>query len=110
MHFLMVLLFSGLARAQGLTPEQQQQLLNEVQQMKSRLNTLENKGSGGGLKKVNYQDQTSDTKSPPDGGQSQGAALSAEDQKKLMQDLETIKAKQADSQKILDKLDKEDEE
>lgn len=61
--------------------------------------------SAEGLKKVNYQNETSDTKSQssPEAG-----SLSAEDAKKMMADIEVIKKKQAEQQKALEELEKEE--
>lgn len=57
-----------------------------------------------GLKKVNYQDETSDKKE--EGGDS--ASLSAEESKKLTDNIDIIKLKQAEAQKALDDMDEDE--
>ena len=54
-----------------------------------------------GLKKVNFQDETSDKKEEND----TSAGLSAEEAQKLKADIEKVRAKQAESQKALDELE-----
>jgi hypothetical protein len=62
----------------------------------------ENKTTG--LKKVNYANETADIYNKGAGE----TALSPEQAKQLLKDIETIKARQAESQKILDELDKDE--
>ncbi len=57
-----------------------------------------------GLKKVNYQDETSDRKSEG----SDSASLSAEEAKKMTDNIDLIKKKQAESQKALDDMDEDE--
>ena len=57
------------------------------------------------LKKVNYQDSTSESQSPV----SEGPALSPEQIKKLQEDVATVKAKQNEAQKVLQEIDEEEE-
>lgn len=57
-----------------------------------------------GLKKVNYQDETSDKKD--EGASSPG--LSPEEAQKLTDNINALKAKQAESQKALDELDNDE--
>lgn len=57
-----------------------------------------------GLKKVNYQDETSDKKAEG----SDSAALSAEEAKKMTDNIDLIKKKQAESQKALDDMDEDE--
>lgn len=59
----------------------------------------------GGLKKVNYQNETSDSKSQVS---PESSGLSPEDAKKMMAEIEVIKQKQAEQQKALEELDKEE--
>lgn len=88
--------------AQELTPEQQRQLLKDVQALKAKVNALEGK-SASGLKKVNYENETSETKSTT----STGPSLSTEEQKKIMDEIGALKVKQEEAQKMLDELDQE---
>lgn len=60
-----------------------------------------------GLKKVNYQDQTAETQTSSVQGAEAPSGLSPEEAKKLLQDIDKIKANQLESQKILDELEKE---
>ena len=107
--FLPLILWLGTqALAQDLTPAQQQQMLNDLQEMKAKVQALESKGaSGGGLKKVNYEEETSDQKKTP--GEPEGATLSAEEQQKIMEQINGIKAKQLEANETLKELDKDDE-
>lgn len=57
-----------------------------------------------GLKKINYQDETSDKKDE----QNMGTALSPQETQKLLKDVEIIKLKQAEGQKALDELDNDE--
>jgi hypothetical protein len=57
------------------------------------------------LKKVNYQDATSESQSPV----SDEPALSPEQLKKLQDDVATVKAKQNEAQKVLQEIDEEEE-
>ena len=54
-----------------------------------------------GLKKVNFQDETSDSKEES----ATSAGLSPEEAHKLKADIEKVRARQAESQKALDELD-----
>ena len=105
-----LLLASSYSFAQNLTPEQQQQLLNDVAALKNKVNSLESKGGGStGLKKVNFENATSETKSAaPAAAPEAGPAMSAAEQAKLMEQIKVIKANQEDSKKLLEQLDKED--
>lgn len=110
--------------AQNLTAEEQRQMLQDMQAMKQKINQLEAKQgassaspAASGLKKVNYADETAEKKdngAPPatDGGlgAAAGASLSAEQQKKLLDDINVLKAKQEESRKVLEELEKEEEE
>ena len=58
------------------------------------------------LKKVNYQEATSESQSPV----SEKPALSPEQLKKLQDDVATVKAKQNEAQKVLEEIDEEEEE
>jgi hypothetical protein len=57
------------------------------------------------LKKVNYQEATSESQSPV----SEESALSPEQLKKLQDDVATVKAKQNEAQKVLQEIDEEEE-
>ena len=57
-----------------------------------------------GLKKVNFQDETSDKQDEGSGS----ATLSPEDSKKLTESIELIKKKQAESEKALIELDQDE--
>ena len=57
------------------------------------------------LKKVNYQETTSESQSPV----SEEPALSPEQLKKLQDDVATVKAKQNEAQKVLQEIDEEEE-
>lgn len=59
-----------------------------------------------GLKKVNYENETSDMNVQAVGKDTPG--LTPEQLEKVKKDIEAYKAKQAESQKALDELDKED--
>ena len=61
-----------------------------------------------GLKKVDYQNKTTETQTSPSNGSDALSGLSPEEQKKLLENIETIKAKQLESQKILEELDKDE--
>jgi hypothetical protein len=57
------------------------------------------------LKKVNYQEATSESQSPV----SEEPALSPEQLKKLQDDVATVKAKQNEAQKLLQEIEDEEE-
>ena len=57
-----------------------------------------------GLKKVNFQNETSDKQDEASGS----ATLSPEDSKKLTESIELIKKKQAESEKALIELDQDE--
>ncbi len=57
-----------------------------------------------GLKKVNFQNETSDKQDEGTGT----ATLSPEDSKKLTESIELIKKKQAESEKVLIELDQDE--
>ncbi len=109
---IFVLLMMGSALAQNLTPDQQKKMLDDMRVMKERLDQLEKNKAPvtSGLKTTNYKDATSETNSP--GGASPGEesapALTADQSKKLMDDIAVLKKNQADSQKILDEMENED--
>lgn len=106
--FLLIVLLSATSVfAQNLSPEQQQKLLNDVEQMKAQLNKLEKKPTGG-LKKVNYQNETSEKLSPSlSESATQSPTLTPEQSAELLKNIESIKSQQAESKKTLDELDKE---
>ncbi len=108
--FILIALFSMNSPAQNLSAEEQRKLVEDMRVMKEKMDKLESKqGSApSGLKKVNYQDETSEKKTEASPSAS-GASMTPEQTKKLMEDINSIKAKQAESQKILDELDKEDQ-
>lgn len=102
---LLVLIWVAQLQAQNLTPEEQRQLLNDVKDMKAKINKLEGKSEPTGLKRVNYENATSESK---EASTAPAASLSPEDSKKLMDDISAIKLKQIESQKILEELDKDE--
>jgi hypothetical protein len=106
---LILLLCANFSVAQNLTPEEQQKLLNDVQEMKAKMNSLESKETGG-LKKVNYQSETTEKTSTPTSGASPGveSALTPEQQKKLLEDLAVLKKRQEESKKALEQLDNDE--
>ena len=61
-----------------------------------------------GLKKVNYKELTVDSQPSTVEAGAGGTILSPEENKKLLEQIEVIKAKQAESQKILEELDKDE--
>lgn len=61
-----------------------------------------------GLKRVDYQNKTTETHSSTTASASGLSELSPEEQKKLLESIETLKAKQQESQKILHELDKDE--
>ncbi len=105
-----LIFFSFTAGAQNLSPEEQRQLLNDVKEMKEKVNKLEGqKSAPTGLKRVNYENETSEKKEDTStSGAAPSASLSEADSKKLQEELEIIKRKQAESQKILDQMDKDE--
>lgn len=60
-----------------------------------------------GLKKINYENQTSETKSQ-ESAATASPSLSKEQTDQLMKELEVLKKRQEESQKILDDLEKEE--
>jgi hypothetical protein len=98
--------------AQNLSPEEQRQMVEDMKLMKEKMNRLENKSAPAtGLKTVNYKDETAEKSksgSQAEAPSAAGASLTAEQTKKLLEDINTIKANQDESQKILDELEKED--
>ncbi len=60
-----------------------------------------------GLKKVDYNNATVETHQGST-EHTQDSGLSPEDQKKLMEQVESIRKKQEESQKLLDELEKEE--
>lgn len=61
-----------------------------------------------GLKKVNYKNETSDKMEVQPVGKDT-PSLTPEQLEKVKKDIEAYKARQAESQKVLDELDKEDQ-
>jgi len=96
---LLVMLSANFGYSQNLSSEEQKKILNDLREMKEKINRLENK-SPSGLKKTNYANETTD--------KNEEASASPEDTKKLMNDLNAVKLKQAESQKILDELEKDE--
>jgi|LauGreDrversion4_2_1035121.scaffolds.fasta_scaffold1226711_2 hypothetical protein len=87
--------------AQTLTAEEKSQILKDVQVLKDKVQKLEDIPSPGGLKKVNYENETKNqNKDTPQ--------LSDEEKGNLIRDLDAYKQKQIESQKILDELDKDE--
>jgi hypothetical protein len=62
--------------------------------------------SANGLKVVDYKNETSETKTKAD--VDARPALSAEDMKKLQEDIQKIKKNQEDQRRFLEQLDNED--
>jgi hypothetical protein len=113
--FFMLILLMSSAFAENLTPEQQKQMLEDMRVMKERLDHLEKNKSApaapSGLKTTNYQDATTETKTSPIAGSGvdeTSPELSAEQSKKLMEDVANLKKNQAESQKVLDEMENED--
>lgn len=104
---LILLLLSPFVRAQDLTPEEQRRLLREVQDLKGRVNQLENKDSGQGFKSTDYQEKTTASTTPA-GSASQEPAMTEEQRKEIMETVEKYKKAQAEQEKVLKEL--EDEE
>jgi hypothetical protein len=96
---LVLVIQSFAAFSQDLTPEEQRKL-------------QENKAPTG-LKKVNYENETSDKQEGATGKDKETAAdmpsLSSEQSEKLKTDVETLKLKQNEANKLLEELDKEEE-
>ncbi len=106
MKILLLLIFCfPFARAQNLTPEEQKNLLKEVQALKERVNKLEKTDSGSGLKTTDYNAKT--TEASPTAAPA-GPEMSAEQRKEVMETMEKYKKAQLDQQKALKEL--EDEE
>jgi hypothetical protein len=62
-----------------------------------------------GLKKVDYKNKTSESQQPAVlNGDAGAATLSEEDAKKVMEQINTIKANQEASQKLLEELEKDE--
>lgn len=103
---LIALLLTPLARAQNLTPDEQRQLLKEVQGLKERVNQLENKDSGQGFKTTDYKEKTTEATAPA--GAPQGPAMTEEQRTEIMATIEKYKKAQIEQEKALKEL--EDEE
>ena len=99
---LSLLFNQALGIAQNLSPEEQKMLLKEVQDLKDKLKITKQQTSGG-LKKVNYKDQNIKQYPPSE----ESLNLSHEQMEELKKNINLIKMRQAESQKILDELDKE---
>lgn len=105
--FLALFLLAPYVGAQNLTPEEQKQLLREVQDLKGRVNQLENKDSGQGFKTTDYNEKTT-AASPSASGASSEPSMTEEQRKEIMETVEKYKKAQVEQEKALKEL--EDEE
>lgn len=104
---LLLFILSPILNAQSLTPEEQKQLLKEVQGLKERVNQLENKDSGQGFKSTDYKEKTTESTAPASAGSSE-PTMTEEQRKEITATIEKYKKAQADQEKALKEL--EDEE
>lgn len=104
---LIALLFlSSYVGAQNLTPEEQKQLLREVQDLKGRVNQLENKDSGQGFKTTDYNEKT--TAASPSSSAPAEPQMTEEQRAEIMATIDKYKKAQVEQEKALKEL--EDEE
>ena len=105
--FFALCLISSYLGAQNLGPEDQRKLLLEVQDLKGRVNQLENKDSTQGFKTTDYNEKTT-AASPSSPGAAAEPQMTEDQRNEIMATIDKYKKAQAEQEKALKEL--EDEE
>ena len=99
----------GPSFAQNLSAEEQRQLLNDVKELKNKVNKLESEKAGKGLKTIDYKGGTTEAAASAAPSTTPAApSLTPEQTKEYMQILQKAKAQQEAQAKALEELDNEE--
>lgn len=107
--FALMFLMSAQTFAQNLSPAEQRQLLNDVKELKNKVNKLEAEKSNSpksGLKTIDYQNGTTEKASSATAPAA--PSLTPEQTKEFMQTLQKAKAQQEAQAKALEELENEE--
>ena len=99
-------LLSSSTFAQNLSPEEQRILLNDVKELKAKVQKLESGKTQKGLKTVDYAGGTTETASGP--ASPATPSLTPEQTRLLMETLTKAKGHQAEQEKALKELENEE--
>jgi hypothetical protein len=105
----LILLMTGAAFAQNLSPEEQKQLLIDVKELKNKVNKLEAEKSPKGLKTIDYKGGTTEASTNAAApSKSTTPSLTPEQTQEFMQVLQKAKAQQEAQNKALQELENEE--
>ena len=106
-YFLLCsLLTAASSFAQNLTPEEQRKLLNDVKDLKAKVQKLESGKTQKGLKTVDYEGGTTETATQA--SSPAAPSLTPEQTRQMMEVLQKAKAHQAEQEKALRELENEE--
>jgi hypothetical protein len=111
MKFILALflLITGSVFAQDLSPEEQKQLLNDVKELKNKVNKLEAEKSPKGLKTIDYKGGTTEAATNAAAPSAPAApSLTPEQTQEFMQVLQKAKAQQEAQNKALQEIENEE--